>query len=259
MSILKAAALMFSMFTRIPMPKVEWSEENLRYMLCFFPLAGVVIGLVLAGWFWFCGVFHIGTLLFAAGVTLIPVAVTGGIHLDGYCDTVDALASHASPERKREILKDPHTGAFAIIGAGAYLLLYFSISTELIPNIKTWLLLALMHGLSRTLSGLSVIGFPSSASKGLLDAFKASADKKRSAAILLLLLAGCVAGLWLTAPVAGGAMILAALFCALYLFNMSKRQFGGMSGDLAGYFLQLCELAMLAALVLIQKVVIRWY
>jgi cobalamin synthase len=25
--------------------------------------------------------------------------VTGGIHLDGYCDTVDALASNASPER----------------------------------------------------------------------------------------------------------------------------------------------------------------
>lgn len=255
MSILKAAILMFSMFTRIPMPKVEWNKENMRYMLCFFPLAGVIIGLAIAGWFWFCGVSHIGTLLFATGVTLIPVAVTGGIHLDGYCDTIDALASHASPERKREILKDPHAGAFAIIGASAYLLLYFGISTELIVNSKTWLLLTLMHCLSRTLSGLSVIGFPSSATGGLLDSFKGSADKKRTAAILLLSLSGCVAGLLLTAPFTGGGMILAGLLCGLYLFNLSKRQFGGMSGDLAGYFLQLCELAMLAALVLIQKVV----
>lgn len=257
MSILKAAALMFSMFTRIPMPKVTWSKENMRYMLCFFPLAGVAVGLVLAGWFWFCGVFHIGTLLFAAGVTLIPVAVTGGIHLDGYCDTIDALASHASPERKREILKDPHTGAFAVIGTGAYLLLYFGISTELAPVFKTWLLLTLMHSISRTLSGLSVIGFPSSASKGLFDLFKGSADTKRSAGILLLLLLGCVAGLLVTDPITGGGMIAVALICALYLFHLSKRQFGGMSGDLAGYFLQLCELTMLAALVLIQKVVIR--
>ena len=57
-----------------------------------------------------------GLFLQAAGFTLLPVVVTGGIHLDGFGDTLDALASHAEPERKREILKDPRAGIFAVIG-----------------------------------------------------------------------------------------------------------------------------------------------
>ena len=36
---------------------------------------------------------------------------------------------------------------------------------------------------------------------------------------------------------------------------MSFRQFGGVTGDLAGFFLQSCELAMVLAVVLVQKVV----
>ena len=45
-------------------------------------------------------------------------------------------------------------------------------------------------------------------------------------------------------------MILAALLAFLYYYWMSRKQFGGTTGDLAGYFLQICELAMLAGAVL---------
>ena len=36
---------------------------------------------------------------------------------------------------------------------------------------------------------------------------------------------------------------------------MSEKQFGGVTGDLAGFFLQTCELAMVLAVVIVQKVV----
>ncbi|NLA05846.1 MAG: adenosylcobinamide-GDP ribazoletransferase, partial [Firmicutes bacterium] len=52
-----------------------------------------------------------------------------------------------------------------------------------------------------------------------------------------------------------GAMLAAAIGGTLYVQRMSQRQFGGMSGDLAGYLLQLGELSMLAALVIIGKLV----
>ena len=48
-------------------------------------------------------------------------------------------------------------------------------------------------------------------------------------------------------------MIAAAGLTFLYYFIMSKRSFGGITGDLAGFFLVLCELFMLAGLVLSQK------
>ncbi len=96
------------MFSRVPMPKVAWKPENMRFALAALPLVGALIGALLWGWAWLCGVLSIGKILFAAGMTLLPLLVSGGIHLDGFCDTVDALSSHATQERKREILKDPH-------------------------------------------------------------------------------------------------------------------------------------------------------
>ena len=53
---------------------------------------------------------------------LIPVLVTGGIHLDGLLDTADALSSWQTRERRLEILKDSHAGAFAIIVCCGYFL-----------------------------------------------------------------------------------------------------------------------------------------
>jgi adenosylcobinamide-GDP ribazoletransferase len=254
MILLQTVAAAFSVFSRIPVPRTEWTEKNLRYMLCAFPLVGAVIGLLLWGWSLICLFLGFGRILFAAGLTLLPVLVTGGIHLDGFCDTTDALASNASPERRREILKDTHTGAFAVIGVAAYLLLYFALATEVSDAPGTALTLGLMHVLSRTLSGLAVLLFPASTNKGMLAAFKESAAKRNAAAVLLVLFTAAAGSLlWLSWPAA--SMVLAALLCLLGLRRMAHKKFNGMSGDLAGWFLQTAELAMLAALIITEKVV----
>jgi adenosylcobinamide-GDP ribazoletransferase len=257
MIFLRSAVLAFSMFSRIPMPNLQWDEKNMRYMLGAFPLIGAVTGLLLWGWLWVCGALGLGVIMRAVGLTLLPVAVTGGIHLDGFCDTVDALSSRAEPERKREILKDPHTGAFAVIGVASYLLLYFGLSAELTVDSSTPLLLGIMFIVSRALSGLSVLLFGSGCKEGLASTFKVSADKKGSIVILFVFFALCIAGLIFIDPLTGGAMLAAAFICMIYLFFMSRRQFGGMSGDLAGFFLQIAELAMVLALVIIEKAVTR--
>ena len=36
--VLRSAAMAFLMFSVIPMPRVEWKKENMRYMLCCLPL-----------------------------------------------------------------------------------------------------------------------------------------------------------------------------------------------------------------------------
>lgn len=129
-NVFHSVAMAFSMFSIVPAPMVEWKKENMKYMLCALPLVGIVISFALCIWHQLCQWFQIGSVLFAAGATLIPLAVSGGIHMDGFCDTVDALSSHAAPQRKQEILKDSHAGAFAIIFAVAYVLLYFALCTE---------------------------------------------------------------------------------------------------------------------------------
>ena len=111
MNALRSIAMAFAMFSRIPMPRIEWKKENMRYMLCALPLVGAAIGLALALWVWVCLRLKIGQTLFAAGIALMPLLLSGGIHMDGFCDTADALSSHQPAERKREILKDSHAGA----------------------------------------------------------------------------------------------------------------------------------------------------
>jgi adenosylcobinamide-GDP ribazoletransferase len=44
----------------------------------------------------------------------IPIAFTGALHVDGFLDSCDALLVCATPQRRLEIMKDPHHGTFAV-------------------------------------------------------------------------------------------------------------------------------------------------
>lgn len=57
---------------------------------------------------------------------VLPVIVTGGIHVDGYMDTSDAIHSYGDREKKLSILKDSHIGAFAVIRLLVYSAVYFA-------------------------------------------------------------------------------------------------------------------------------------
>lgn len=248
-TLLQTVAVAFSMFSAVPMPQFPWDAKNMRYALCAFPLIGVLIGGL--GWLWWlaCGWLGFPALVRGAGLCLLPLWVTGGIHLDGYCDTHDALASHAGPEKRQEILKDPHIGAFGVMRLCGYLLVSFALWATLpdYAGVPIWLSFVL----SRCLSGLAVATFPLARGSGLAYTFAAAADKKRVARMLcvasvLLVLALC----WFR--LRGIGMALVALGIFVHYRRKSEREFGGLSGDLAGWFLQRAELGMLAALWLVE-------
>ena len=251
-NMLRSTAMAFSMFSRVPMPRVEWKPENMRYALASFPLVGVLLGLILYGWAWLCALLSFGTVLSAAGIALLPVLFTGGIHLDGFCDTVDALSSHAAPEKKREILKDPHIGAFAAIGVGAYLVAYVALATELYLERPSAMLLFFIPALSRTVAGYAGAA-AKSGGDGLLQAMRGAAPEKSAANALAVWFVLLAVAMLAISPLAGLFVLLCAASCGYLVFRMSNRQFGGMSGDIAGFLLQTSELVMLLALVLAQK------
>lgn len=89
----------FAMYSKIPMPPADWEKENMKYALCFFPWVGLAVGAVSAVLFWLLQQIGAGSMLRAAVLTAVPVLVTGGIHLDGYLDTMDALSSWREKQR----------------------------------------------------------------------------------------------------------------------------------------------------------------
>lgn len=249
----QAIVIAFSMYSKIPMPKVEWNKRNMKYALCFFPFVGIFIALLmfLIGNFGYKMEWNL--LLFSTTMSVIPVMVTGGIHLDGMLDTIDALSSYGSKEKKLEILKDPHAGAFAMIGALVYFLISLGLWSEV--SKECLVMVCVSYTISRTLSGLSVVTFPLAKNSGLACTFQENAHKKKVGLVMLLyFIVEAVFLIWLQ-PYVGVACIVGALLLFGYYYYMCKKYFGGVSGDLAGYFLQICELILLAVVVIISNLI----
>ena len=141
-------------------------------------------------------------------------------------------------------------GAFG----GIRLCVYFAASFALWACLKEYRAVAvgLMFCLSRSLSGLAVASFPLAGNTGLAHTFAAGADKKRVKLALVGLSLLLMALLCLGWGLMGAIMSLAALVTFLRYRRMSEREFGGLSGDLAGWFLQTAELWMLGAMVFCQ-------
>lgn len=249
MSLLKSLCSAFLMYSRIPVPQVEWKEENRRYALCFFPLIGAVIGGLILLWYKLSKIFPAGSLLFSVGCTAIPVLVTGGIHIDGFCDVNDALASCSSKEKMLEIMKDPRIGSFALIKMCIYVLLQTAFFSE-INCISLLTVCSIGFVQSRAWSGLAAVTFPNARSEGSLQNFSNPAHKKITIAVEIIYLLISSAAMILTDPICGAAAILCGTAVCVYYRIFSIRRFGGITGDLAGYFLQLCEIWIISGAVI---------
>ncbi len=246
MRILKAFAIAFSTYSKIPMPQFAWNEEDLRYSMCFFPWVGAVEGWLVWLWFQAALVFDINTFTYVLVAAAIPLVVTGGIHVDGYMDTMDAFHSYQSKERKLAILKDAHIGAFSVIMLAVYGLVYLAGFAQ-ITDSGALKVFCCGFFLSRCLSGLGVVLFPSAKKEGLLYTFANASHKRIVTVALFLQTCACILLMFYFSWKAAVFVAAAAGLCMVYYRLRSMKEFGGITGDTAGYFLTVCEGAMVIA------------
>ncbi|MDR2615874.1 MAG: adenosylcobinamide-GDP ribazoletransferase [Oscillospiraceae bacterium] len=265
-NLFKSIIAAFSMFSRIPMPRIEWSGDVMRHMMTAFPLVGVVIGGLMLAFLRIADCLALPTPLRAIGMTLLPLAVTGGIHLDGLCDTCDAIGAVTTPEKRREILKDPRAGAFGVIGVATYLLTYFALALAFDADLYGRLLYCYGFVLSRGLSADAITRFKP-APDGTGRAFHDAAGEKGQRAVFIAFCLPLICIALFSERFADGidgnaafmlpVWLFASLACYLSLKRTAKKKFEGMSGDLAGWFLQRCELWQLAAIVIMSALARR--
>lgn len=246
MHVIKSFFIAVSMYSRIPVPRFDWEDEDMKYIFCFFPWIGAVIGAGIYLWNRMCGSFQIGEICRTAVSAAIPLIVTGGFHMDGFMDTTDAVHSYCPRERKLEILKDSHIGAFAVIRSVLYGLLFLGMFSE----IRRETLLKIVCGgffLSRCLCGISAVSFPLAKKDGTLSYFVDRSHKKVVKGVLYLQSAGCIGVLCCWSFPAGLAVSAAAAAALVFYFFRSRNVFGGVTGDTAGYFVLCCEGCMVSA------------
>ena len=251
MKIFRRIAVSLSLYSRIPMPVFTWTEEDSATSLMFFPLVGVLIGALELAAYQLLRYFELPAFAGAIVLLLIPVFLTGGFHLDGFMDTTDALRSYRDREEKLKILKDPHVGAFAVIGL-ASLLLTAAAAAGLLTEYGEYpiaLTGALSFVLGRSVSGLLALYLPKARKDGMLKQETKGGGKGVSAALLIWGILAAAAA-FLCDPLSALLLLLSYGACSVvYGFSM-KKQFGGVTGDTAGYFLSVSECVSLLVLAL---------
>ena len=253
MTALRAIGMAFALYSQIPMPPLNWESRSRDFTLYAFPLVGLAVGLCEVLALWLGRVLEVNSLLQGALLTAVPLLLTGGIHLDGFCDVWDARASHQSRERKLEILKDSHVGAFAVIHCALLLLLTIGLWGQLeLEDCRIWPAVLLLPVFSRCLSAFGALSLPNARGDGMLAAV--TGERGRSPGRWLLLVGSLLcAALWGALEVRFLLAAGAGFLVYAHYVHVAGREFGGTTGDLAGWFLQRCELGVLAGLVLAQR------
>jgi len=240
--LVQAFFMCFGMFTAIPCPWRPWNEDARDSMLVMLPGVGLVIGFVWLALAW------LGRWLLpgisAALLAALPWLLTGFIHLDGYMDTCDAILSWRSLEKRLEILKDSHTGAYAVVGLMLLALFSYDAARTVTAqdplNLRVLLFIPVVSRCGSALSVLSLKPIGHSQYSGMEGR---TAQRLAVCAMWLVALALCA--LWLH-----GKAVVLLIETLAYAVAMAWafRTLEGVSGDVAGFALSVSECVALAAL-----------
>ncbi|MFC0170758.1 adenosylcobinamide-GDP ribazoletransferase [Pseudoduganella danionis] len=236
-------------FTRLPVPgwvgfDPAWLNQASRY----FPLVGVVVGLIGAG------VYALAALLLPAPVaavlsTAATIYATGAFHEDGFADMCDGFGGGMTRQRVLEIMKDSRIGAYGAIGIVCMLALKCSTLAMLDPAMAISALL-LTHPISRLMATSLIWRLRYAREEGKAKPLAQSMHNSEFAlagitALLPALL--LIATGWLTWT-ALGYSLLAALIATLWLGRKIHQRLDGYTGDCLGAVQQLSEVTIYLAL-----------
>lgn len=252
MRIIRTIAVAFSLYSRIPMPVFRWKEEDMKYAIACLPLVGAVIGAISYLVYYVLQKAGASDLCMVASFSAVPLLLTGGFHVDGFMDVQDALHSYKSKEEKLEILKDPHIGAFAVIAFVTYGCIWLAGLSYLAGDVRRWDMampfLCIGFWEARALTAVLSILCPKARQEGMLH----EETKKTGTVTIVWSLIEAFLGIGIMSyfGIKATFIILPSLllFSAYYWYKC-KKEFGGVTGDTAGFYVMVSELLIILAVV----------
>jgi adenosylcobinamide-GDP ribazoletransferase len=208
----------------------------------YFPLVGLLLGLALIGLDRILSVLL--PVAVASGLLVaFLAAATGSLHMDGLADTVDALGAGRTRERRLEVMRDSHIGAFGAVALAILILLQWLALASLVPPWRSPALLVFPM-LGRAAMVAAIAAFPYARSEGLGVLFRAHiwpwpapVAAAVSLAVTIVYFGATGVALW------GASLLSAALMGAFF-----SQRLGGLTGDTYG---AICEVSQIVVLLLI--------
>jgi len=240
------AALRF--LTIIPLPR--WREagpEEIGRSIGYFPVVGIIIGLILAGLNWLLS-FILPPAVVNALLIVCLVVLSGALHLDGFVDTCDGIAGHKTVEGRWQVMHDSRAGAFGIVGVVLLLLVKY-VSLNSVPEAFLMVTLVLMPVVSRWAMVYAVFAYPYARPSGLGRALKQVVGwQSFTIATIITLAVAIVLAQWADITyfyLVGLAIILGIWIIVVAMAAYLKRKFAGLTGDTYGAINEVAEVCVL--------------
>ncbi len=242
-------ALLFKFMTRLPIgfePKFE--SDSLGKSMKFFPVVGMVMGIILFIFFWLFSHFIYSSMLMAVLLVIIEVVLTGGLHLDGLADTFDGIFSYRSKQKMLEIMKDSRLGT----NGGLVLILYFILKVALLYDldvtfgVPSGIVFLLTPAFARLNSVVNCYAAPYARATGMGKTFVDNTNgiSLVIATLLTLIYGFIICKVFLLPYILLG--IIPVLMILGYIFaKLMTRKIGGVTGDTLGAVVEISEILVI--------------
>jgi len=248
-SLVNSFVMAFSGYAIGGKAKLERNRDNCSFILIFIPLIGLISTVLINRWAVLYPYVCENPVLPAVFTVIVPIIVSGGSNLKGFFKTTDALSSHKSKEEKLAILlDDAHCGYSAIIGCICYFLVAIGIWSEM--PIDGIFVVAFAYIISRSLFGISLLTMKHATDNRGIHYVPDSKPLKFFeilvnvgyiviSAVLMINIALSFEMVKIATICLGGAVI-----SYLYYIYVAKKHFGGVTEELASFFVTVCEVVM---------------
>ena len=244
------AALQF--LTTIP---ISWqhkvSPEELGRSAGYFPVVGLIIGIILIGLNWLFSLILPSAVVNALLIVSLAL-LSGALHLDGFNDTCDGIAGHKITEDRWQVMHDSRAGGFGVSG-GILLLLVKYASLNSIPTTMIMMSLVLMPVISRWAMVYAIFAYPYARPSGLGKVFKQGTSWPGFAMATLIALVVLI-----TLALLSGLAIISIMFLTwvmtVAMTAYLKSKFSGLTGDTYGAINEVAEVSVLILVTMLVKI-----
>lgn len=242
-------ALLFRFMTRLPVGfEPKFDSDNLGKSMKFFPIVGMVMGIILFAFFWGLTYIIQSPMVMAVILVTIEVILTGGLHLDGLADTFDGIFSYRSKQKMLDIMKDSRLGT----NGGLVLILYFILKVallyelDLVLGLPSGVVLLLTPAFARLNSVVNCASAPYARATGMGKTFVDHTDGVGVviATILTLIYGAIVCKIFLLPYMM--LIIIPILMVLGFIFaKLMTRKIGGITGDTLGAVVEISEILVI--------------
>jgi adenosylcobinamide-GDP ribazoletransferase len=245
--VFKSIVEITSFLTIIPIGKLGKDDglENISKNMFLFPFVGLLIGLltipvVLISFYLF------NQFVSAFIVTIFLIVLTGIHHTDALADFADGIMVRGNKDKKYNVMHDPRIGSAGTVAVSGYFIgMVIAISS--ITSLDRLMIAIILSEIVSKYAMVLQSHYCESAWDGYSSLFTKNMKSKKKMAIATIITVVLIVLISNTSLI-GLQIFIVGIICCFIVIFISKKNFGGITGDVMGATNEIVRLCSLLSL-----------